>query len=149
MNRIFRFIFIFLFLHFLNVKIMAQTFTLRPEIEIIIHDLEKGNKIETSRVGFAALPSNLWSEYNSLVEKGTREELLQLLQHKNPAVRCYAFQALVVMNDKNVRTLADNFNDDTASVMIVTGCIISKITVQQFCHDIISDKPKYAIDRRR
>ena len=149
MNRIFRFIFTFLFLNVFNVSMMAQTATLRPEIETIANDLEKGNKIETSTVGFAGLPSHLWSEYYMLVEKATHEELLLLLQHKNPAVRCYAFQALVVLKDKNLRALADNFNNDTAPVMIVMGCVISKITVQQFCHDIISVMPKYTIDRRR
>ena len=149
MKRIFNFIFTFLILFSLHFKIMAQTVTLRPEIEIIAGELEKGNKIETSTIGFAGLPSPLWAEYNMLVEKATHEELMLLLQHKNPAVRCYAFQALVVLKDKNLRSLAENFNNDTASVMIIMGCMISKITVQQFCHDIISIMPKYSIDRRR
>ena len=149
MKRIFNFIFTFFILASLHFNLMAQTVTLRPEIEVIVGELEKGNKIETSTIGFAGLPSSLWAEYNMLVEKATHEELLLLLQHKNPAVRCYAFQALVVLKDKNLRSLAENFNNDTASVMIIMGCVISKITVQQFCHDIISIMPKYAIDRRR
>ncbi len=149
MKRIFNFTFTFFILISLHFNLMAQTVTLRPEIEKIAGELEKGNKIETSTIGFAGLPSPLWAEYNTLVEKATHEELMLLLQHKNPAVRCYAFQALVVLKDKNLRSLAETFNNDTASVMIIMGCMISKITVQQFCHDIISIMPKYAIDRRR
>ncbi len=149
MYKIFRFIFTILCVQFLSLNIMAQPVTLRPEIQTLADNLEYGNKIETSTIGFAGLPSPLWADYNLLVEKATHEELLSLLTHKNPVVRCYAFQALVALKDKNVRTIAENFTNDKNSVMIVMGCVISKITVEDFCHDIISIYPKFAIDRRR
>ena len=150
MKSFFHCVFTILILQFHSFNMIAQqTTALRTEIQTLADNLEHGNKIETSTIGFAGLPSHLWADYNSLVEKATHDELILLLAHKNPAVRCYAFQALVVLKDKNLRTIANNFNDDTAPVTLVMGCVISKITVEQFCHDIISISPKYAVDRRR
>ena len=54
----------------------------------IVNAIEVGNRIESSHIGMAGSPSSQWDLYEQLKETATIEELTNLTDHKNTAVRC-------------------------------------------------------------
>ncbi|MBI3260642.1 MAG: hypothetical protein HYZ54_14380 [Ignavibacteriae bacterium] len=94
-----------------------------PKLRTIVDEIEKNNCVASSHIGFAGSPSSQWTRYEQLEKVATVEQLVKLTNHKNPTVRCYAFEALVAKNsDKVFNILLDHLHD-MASVSTLSGCL--------------------------
>lgn len=104
-----------------------------PALKNIVDGLEEGNRVESSHIGFAGSPSSQWAKYEQLKKIATNDQLIALTDHKNPTVRCYAFQALAAKrSDKTFSVLLKHLND-TSIIQTQSGCIgMSQFTGDYF-----------------
>lgn len=66
----------------------------KPEIEQLVQQMEKCNKLKYEHVGMNSHTTVQYKNFIKLREKATTKELLSLLKHKNSVVKAYACMAL-------------------------------------------------------
>ncbi len=76
-----------------------------PEVRPLVDRLAAAARIESEAVGAAGAPSPTFKDYETLVGRATREQLLALLFHTSPVVRGYVAMHVV-----------DHFAPDAAAV---------------------------------
>ncbi len=102
------------------VSINLDTLT---DLKKIVDGLEKGNRVEGSHIGEGGSPSKQWEKYEQLKKVATIDQLVALTDHKNSAVRCYAFQALATKRSDKVFSVLLKHLNDTSRVSTLSGCI--------------------------
>ena len=103
-----------------------------PSIQKIISKLEKEGEVMGSAVYYSGERPEQYNNFTKLLEKASKEELMELTNHPNGVVRCYAFWAL--SSDSTVRllpVLVDHLND-TARVFTQFGCVGGREKVGDF-----------------
>ena len=105
-------------------KVVSTNLDTLPDLKGIVDGVEKGNRVESSHIGYSGSPSNQYKKYEQLKKIATVEQLTALTDHKNSAVRCYAFQALASKKADNVFAVLLKHLHDTSSVVTQRGCII-------------------------
>ena len=121
-------------------KTVSINFDTLPNLKKIVNGIEKGNRVESSHIGYAGSPSNQYKKYEQLKKIATVEQLTALTDHKNPAVRCYAFQALASKNADNVFAVLLKHLHDTSSVETQSGCIVwTELTADYFINVVTPD----------
>ncbi len=120
--------------HFDKTKISAQT-------EQIVTKIEKVNELMGSAVYYEGVRPQQYDNFTELQKKATQNELLQLTNHPNGVVRCYAFWALSYNPSSNLLPIVISHINDTASVKTQFGCIGSREKVGDFFIDIVT--PQY------
>jgi phosphoglycolate phosphatase-like HAD superfamily hydrolase len=104
-----------------------------PDLKKIVVGIEKGNRVESSHIGYGGSPSSQWDKYEQLKKVATNDQLISLTDHKNSAVRCYAFQALAAKRSDKIFTVLINHLNDTSIVHTQNGCIgMSQLTGDYF-----------------
>lgn len=93
-----------------------------PDLKKIVDGLEKGNRVESSHIGEGGSPSKQWDKYEQLKKVATIDQLVALTDHKNSAVRCYAFQALAAKRSDKVFSILLKHLNDTSVVHTQSGC---------------------------
>lgn len=63
-------------------------------IKLLAEQLRQVNRVESPAVYYGGVPSEVYAIYERMLESATSEDLLSLLDDKNPAVRVYAFKGL-------------------------------------------------------
>lgn len=111
--------------------------TLR-DIKKIVNKLETGNRVEDAYIGFGGAPSEQFALYEQLKELATEEQLMSLTNHANPAVRCYAFQALAAKQAKNLFPILLEHMNDTALVVTQSGCIVMNMQTCNYFMDVVT-----------
>lgn len=101
------------------------------DVTIIVDGIENGNCVQSPHVGqgfvgeeFAAPTASQWIKYEQLKKAASVEQLVLLTDHKNSAVRCYAFQAIASKYPDRVFNILLNHLHDTAYVDAHMGCLI-------------------------
>lgn len=112
----------------------------------IVSGIEKGNTVESSHIGETNVPSRQWEKYEQLKRTASADQLIQLTDYKNPAVRCYAFQALAAKGSDKIFDILLNHLNDTSKVERRSGCIgwiefsgdyfIDVVTTKQIDEDV-------------
>lgn len=93
---------------------------------------------ESKFVGYAGVESETWKAFQDLKNSATEKELELLCEHANPAVRCYAFQALVERGYKDCYQMVASHLADTVRIMRRNGCLGLGTTVSQFYLDVVT-----------
>lgn len=92
-----------------------------PKLKLIVTEIAIGNSVESSKFGEGGSPSKQWEKYEQLKKSASTEQLIMLTDHKNEAVRCYAFRALTNKNSDKVYPILLNHLHDTSTVFTLTG----------------------------
>ena len=122
----------------IEIKTISNFLNSTPELKKIVNSIEKGNRVESSHIGYAGSPSSQWKRYEQLKKIATSDQLVALTEHKNPAVRCYAFQALAASHsDKTFEVLLKHLNDTTV-VETQFGCIVTEILTGDYFIDVLT-----------
>ena len=79
---------------FIVLVTSCKTEKVKPEIEQLVQQLEKCNKLDYKHVGLDGHKTVQYKNFIKLREKATTEELLSLLKHRNSVVKGYASMAL-------------------------------------------------------
>ena len=124
----------------------GTTDQLSRDVTRIAKSLAKEDMYMSSAVGFAGTQPEQWDRYLELKNTATEAELEILTNHTNPAVRCYAFQALAERGGKQTFTILLQHLKDTVQVRTLQGCIGSSEQVGDFFLDMAS--PPYIPDQK-
>jgi hypothetical protein len=117
-----------------NVSINLDTL---PDLKKIVDGIEKGNRVESSHIGIGGSPSKQWNKYEQLKKVATIDQLVALTDHKNSAVRCYAFRALAAKQSDRVFSILLKHLSDTSVVHTQSGCIGMKQYAGDYFVDVI------------
>jgi len=112
-----------------------------PDLKKIVDSIEKGNRVESSHIGEGGSPSEQWDKYEQLKKVATIDQLVALTDHKNSAVRCYAFQALATKRSDKIFSVLLMHLNDTSRVSTQSGCIGMTQFVGDYFVDVVT--PNY------
>lgn len=99
--------------------------------------LEKVNRVMGSGVGEAGTRPKQYDHFVRLQKKATPAELIELTNHPNGVVRCYAFWALSEMPSVDLMPIIVNHIHDTTSVETLFGCIGGTEKVGDFFFSVV------------
>jgi hypothetical protein len=116
----------------------TESVKIRPTIQILVDSIAKYNQLTGSGVGYAGVRTVQWDRYEKLSKAATLPELRKLTDHKNPVVRCYAFDALTARKDTNAFNILLTHLHDTAKVSTFFGCIISEEMAGDYFLDTVT-----------
>lgn len=104
-------------------KAQPHSVSLRPQIEKIVEAIAEENVLKSEAVGFAGARTEQWERFEKLQNEATAEELVELTDHPNAVVKCYAFQALATRKQASVFPILIKHLTDTATVHTFQGCL--------------------------
>jgi len=104
----------------------------------VVEAIANNNKYESMQVGFAGSLSDQFKNYQRLLRFATDKDLLLLIRHKNPAVRVYAFKALLRINRKLSSSTYHMIKADTTMIFTLNGCIGGQSTVAGLAYTLIA-----------
>lgn len=100
------------------------------EVLAISKKIAKNNILAGSAVGYSGVRPEQYSDFEKLKKIANQKELIQLTDHPNGVVRCYAFNALLEKADsETIHQIILSHLKDTSSVETFYGCIVSKSMV--------------------
>lgn len=74
--------------------------------------------------GYTNKVSPQWRSYVALKKRFSEDELVALCEHKNPMIRCYAFEALVASCSSKTYDVLIHHLSDTAGFLCSMGCFM-------------------------
>lgn len=94
----------------------------RPEIENLLDEIINYGKITSAYIGYSGSESPQYKRFMQLDSIATENELVQLIEHKSPIVRCIAFPSLCQRNiELSTQVLLKHLSDKEI-VYIQSGC---------------------------
>lgn len=119
---------------------VSINFDTLSDLEKIVDGIERGKRVEGPLIGKGGVPSEQWDKYNQLKETATIDQLVALTDHKNSAVRCYAFHALAAKHSDKIFPVLLKHLNDKSSAFILRGCIGTTLsTCDYFVHIVTND----------
>ena len=104
----------------------------KPSLKQLVATIAKGNCVESAHIGIGGSPSTQWATYEMLKNMATEQQLVALTDHKNAAVRCYAFQALAAKQSPQTFNVLLRHLHDNAGVDTQSGCVGISISVGDY-----------------
>jgi hypothetical protein len=98
----------------------------------LVKEIAKANIVAGGAVGYAAVEPDQWVRYIALKTKTNEQDLIDLTNHSNKTVKCYAFTALIEKKGKVIFDLLLKNITDTGKVTTFYGCIMESLTVGEF-----------------
>lgn len=114
-----------------NSKISKKT-------QKIVTAIEKVNVVMSSAVYYEGIRPRQYDHFTKLQKCATQNELIELTNHANGVVRCYAFWALSYDPSANLLPILVHHIPDTAAVDTQFGCIGGMSLVGDFLIDIVT-----------
>ncbi|HYG15675.1 MAG TPA: hypothetical protein VEC12_07980 [Bacteroidia bacterium] len=82
-------------LNFLLLVVICSGCAISPKTKLSVLKIRSRNIVMSSRVGWHGIQPKQYRNFLSLKNHATQKELIKLTGHRNAAVRCYAFWALL------------------------------------------------------
>lgn len=95
-------------------------------IDSIISDIVKVNIVQHEYIGMVGRPSENYSNYRSLCLYADTNKLVELLNHENNVVVCYASWGLIQKKYSQLPSIFRMFLDSDKIVKRQSGCILSE-----------------------
>ena len=111
------------------------------ETEQIVTKIAKINQLMSSAVYYGGIRPPQYDIFTELQKKATQNELIELTNHPNGVVRCYAFWALSYNLSANLIPIVLSHIDDTTFVKTQFGCITGSEKVGDFFINVVT--PEY------
>jgi hypothetical protein len=112
-----------------------------PQVQKIVSKIKKVNELMGSAVYEAGIRPKQFNHFTQLHNIATQAELIELTNHPNGVVRCYAFWALSYDSSANLLPVVINHIRDTESVNTQFGCIGASEKVGDFFINVVT--PQY------
>ena len=136
---IFILILLFPFIHFgQTISFEYHAEKIRKKIHKIVQKIAEREGIDTEVVGFEVVRTKQYDRFTRLVKKSTIEELDELTNHPNSAVRGYAFWGLAKRYYTDLETIFIKHANDEAKVFFMDGCYVMDISVIDFMIDVVA-----------
>ena len=95
----------------------------------IVARISQNGNYESPYVGFAGSYSEQYKNYDNLLASATDQDLLLLVKDESPAVRIYAFKALLAKNLELAASIFKDLKSDKTDIFTLEGCIGGQATV--------------------
>ncbi|MBL4755972.1 MAG: hypothetical protein JKY52_20565 [Flavobacteriales bacterium] len=112
----------------------------RTNISQLTDEIEKVNCVYTQGIGWAGKYTRQYACYERLAEIATKDELLKLINHSNPAVRVYAFYILRSTYPTTAIESKETLLNDAEVVCFFSGCVQMKVSVSMLVADSLDRK---------
>ena len=115
----------------------SSAFTYDPQkisktVRQIAKDIANENEIHNAAVSVAGVKTPQYRRFEELLKKATLNELLELVEHSNPAVRGYAFWGLAKRQFAKLEAVLMAHAADEQLVYQIQGCLGGDIQVIDF-----------------
>lgn len=107
----------------------------------VIKKIEKVNELMGSAVYESGVRPRQYDNFTELQKKATQTELIELTNHPNGVVRCYAFWALSFNSSVDLLPIIIKHINDTTSIDTQFGCLGNTEQVGDFFINIVT--PQY------
>ena len=105
---------------------------LSAETKSIVSELIKYGKVTSPYIGDPPSESVQWENFTEFKKNVTEEELILLMEHPNPVIKCYSYDILVKQkNEKSFKILKNSLKDST-TVYTQNGCIGDETRVNDY-----------------
>lgn len=137
MNKTFIHLFLSLlgFPLFLPAQSLKSTYDPQKISKLILQiakDMAKENEVHNAAISVAGEKTLQYRRFEALVKKATLNELLELVEHPNPAVRVYAFWGLAKREFEKLEAVLMAHAADEQLVYHIQGCLGGDIKVIDF-----------------
>lgn len=105
---------------------------LSSKTQAIISDIIEYGEITGPFVGELPTKPKQWDNFIELKKNATESELLALMEHPNPVVKCYTYDILVKQKNKNSFEILKNNLKDSITVYTQYGCIGDETRVNDY-----------------
>lgn len=106
--------------------LFSISFACAQTVDRIVQGIVAINELQYERVGFAAEKSDNYQNFERLKQIADTETLLDLLEHSNPVVSCYASWALIDQKYSNLPSVFARYLQKPEALMTFSGCIKSE-----------------------
>lgn len=104
----------------------------------IAKDMAKENEVHNAAISVAGEKTLQYRRFEGLIKKATLNELLELVEHPNPAVRIYAFWALAKREFEKLEAVLMAHAADEQLVYHIQGCLGGDIKVIDFMLRVVT-----------
>lgn len=120
--------------------------------KMVINRLIEYGEVTGSAIGAAGTKPLQWDNFIEFSKKVTDKELLLLVEHPHPVIKCYSFDLLLRKQHENTFDILKSSLSDSSAVYTQYGCIGSKSQVNDyFITSILNFGPenKYITDKQK
>ncbi len=107
----------------LLLLLILPLFSNGQNIDSLVAKISKINIVESEKVGFGGMASRNYKNYIELSKIASISELIDLTNHKNKTVACYAGWALVKINYTKLPDILIKFLNTDYSIQRFSGCV--------------------------
>lgn len=107
----------------INFEQKSTRFVSQMNVNVLVSDLAKENKIESKTVGFSGDRSTIYSKYQLLKLIADQESLELLLDHEAANVRYYSYVSLVSLDSSRKDDYFRQVRGKYDSIDVLDGCI--------------------------
>jgi hypothetical protein len=107
----------------INFEQKSTRFVSQMNVNVLVSDLAKENKIESKTVGFSGDRSTIYSKYQLLKLIADQESLVLLLDHEAANVRYYSYVSLVSLDSSRKDDYFRQVRGKYDSIDVLDGCI--------------------------
>lgn len=111
-------------------------------LSTLVDALAHYDRIESSHVGFAGAPSEVYAAFQKVQERASREELLSLLRHESPVVRGYIVQHIISKTPEDIPHLS-SLIEDQSPVNTLDGCMGGATTIASSLVELMRYEPYF------
>lgn len=110
-----------------NPSLTQYHFIFPKKVKLKLNDLinEIGSypTVDYKAVGYGWTESPQYERFENLMSIATDSQLVKLTDFFNPTVKAYAFWALVIRHNINVRSILERHINDKQSFQLLSGCL--------------------------
>ena len=88
----------------------------------VVQEIAAINEVQSEHVGFAGMKSENYQNFEKLKAEASIQTLLELTEHDNPVVSCYAGWGLIDKKYSDLSVLFSNYLSADKSVLTFKGC---------------------------
>lgn len=97
--------------------------TIRPEIQNLVDKIQNGNTLTSEFIYYEGQKSKQFELFQLIDSLATKEELIKLVEHNSPPVRCAAFSPLCRLDLEYSKKVLIAHLNDYQEINLQVGCI--------------------------
>jgi len=105
---------------------------IKLNLNTIINEIGSYTTVDGAAVGYGAIESLQYNRFKNLMSIATDSQLVALTDYFNPNVKAYAFWALVIKHNSEVKTILTKHIHDKQSFQFLSGCIGERQNINEW-----------------
>ena len=93
------------------------------DLSVLVEKIAEVNEVQDAHIGYAGSPSKQYERFELLKSKATIKQLIDLTNHKNKVVACYASWGLIDKGYAHLDQLLNKFLENDHNVSTFSGCL--------------------------